>query len=147
MEKRVLLILTGNDNPGAEVSAFDYAKSASRELVVLHILTSDLYSYGHHDVIATRPSKRQFLLYIRDEVLREAQAKSKALEERARELGISVEILSVESEDVASAALNEAEKGYNLIFVSRKKRPVFPLFQKTLAQHLKKRTKGKVMEY
>lgn len=145
MEDRVLLILTGDDNGGVEESAFGYAKSTSKTLTVLQILTSNLYHYGHHDVIATRPSKRQFLLHIRDEVIERAQAKATMLMERARKQGISLEILSVESEDASSAAANEARKGYDAIFVSEKKRHLFPLFEKTITQHLRKMTTSKII--
>jgi hypothetical protein len=145
MENKVLLILTDDDNGRAEESAFNYAKSTSKTLVVLQILTSNLYHYGHHDVIATRPSKRQFLLYIRDEVLRRARAKAATLMDRAQGQGIGLEILSVESEDPSSAAVKEARKGYEVIFVSDKKRPLFPLFEKTLAQHLQKKTTNKII--
>src|SRR5512143_2335775 len=116
MENRVLLILTGDDSGRAEESAFSYVKSTSKTLTVLQILTSNLYHYGHHDVIATRPSKRCFLLHIRDEVIERAQAKATTLIDRARQQGISLEILSVESEDVSSAAADEARKGYDAIF-------------------------------
>jgi hypothetical protein len=144
MENKVLLILTGGDG-GAEESAFSYAKSTSKALTVLQILTSNLYHYGHHDVIATRPSKRQFLLHIRDEVLERAQVKATMLMDRARQQGIGLEILSVESEDASSVAVNEARKGYDAIFVSEKKRPLFPLFEKTLAQHLRNKTTSKII--
>ena len=146
MENSVLLILTGKDSASTEEAAFGYAQSVSKELVVLQILTSDLYHYGHHDVIATRPSKRQFLLYVRDEVLACAKEKATALEDRAKGLGIGVEFLAVESEDVASAAAKEAEKGYDAIFVSREKRSFFPLLERSLGQYLKKRKVGKIVE-
>jgi hypothetical protein len=145
MENRVLLILTGDDNGSAEESAISFAKSTSKTLTVLQILTSNLYHYGHHDVIATRPSKRQFLLHIRDEVLERAQAKATMLMDRARQQGISLEILSVESEDASSAAANEARKGYGVIFVSNKKRSLFPLFEKTLVRYLQNKTTSKII--
>jgi len=145
MENRVLLILTGDDSGSAEESAFSYVKSTSKALTVLQILTSNLYHYGHHDVIATRPSKRQFLLHIRDEVLGRARAKATTLMDRASEEGIGLEILSVESEDASSVAVNEARKGYDVIFVSNKKRSLFPLFEKTLAQHLRNKTTSKII--
>ena len=65
--------------------------------------------------------------------------------DRARQQGIGLEILSVESEDASSAAVNEARKGYEVIFVSEKKRSLFPLFEKTLAQHLQKKTTSKII--
>jgi hypothetical protein len=147
VDDRILLILTGEDNANAEEAAFSCAKSTSKKLVVLQILTSNLYHYGHQDIIATRPSKRQFLLHIRDEVLERGKAKAKAMAEKAEEEGIALEILSVESEDVVSAASDEAKKSYDAIFVSGEKRRLFPLFEKTLAQHLQKKTSSRIIEF
>ena len=146
VDDRILLILTGEDNANAEESAFSCAKSTSKKLVVLQILTSNLYHYGHQDIIATRPSKRQFLLHIRDEVLERGKAKAKAMAEKAEEEGIALEILSVESEDILSTAAEEAGKIYDAVFVQRKKRKLFPLFEKTLARHLRKKAACRVVE-
>ncbi|HUL22035.1 MAG TPA: hypothetical protein VLZ10_11310 [Thermodesulfobacteriota bacterium] len=143
---RILLILEGEDNGNAEESAFNYARSTSKKLVVLQILTSNLYHYGHQDIVATRPSKRQFLLHIRNEVLEQGRAKVKVLEEKAGEQGIAIEIHSVESEDICSAAVEEARKGYDAIFLARKKRKVFPLLEKGLAQHLRKKIRNTIVE-
>ncbi len=104
MDEKILLVLTGEDELNAEETAFNYARANSKKLVVLQILTSNLYHYGHQDIIATRPSKRQFLLHIREEVLERGKAKAKAMAEKAQEEGIALEILSVESEDVVSTA-------------------------------------------
>ena len=146
-EEKILLILTGEDDTNAEEAAFSYAKSNSKKLTVLQILTSNLYHYGHQDIIATRPSKRQFLLHIREEVLERGKAKAKAMAEKAQQEGIGLEILSVESEDILSTAAEEAGKGYIVTFLQRKKRKLFPLFEKTLARHLRKKTDSRVVEF
>jgi hypothetical protein len=145
-QEKILLILTGEESANAEEAAFNYANSASKKLVVLQILTSHLYHYGHQDIIATRPSKRQFLLHIRDEILERGEVKAKAMAERAQREGIGLQILSVESEDILSTAAEEARKGYDIVFLQRKKRKLFPLFERTLARHLRKKTDSKVVE-
>jgi hypothetical protein len=138
MEKEILLILTGQNDLRVEDVAFRYAAQTAKGLVVLQILTSNLYHYGHHDVIATRPSKRQFLLHIRDEVLERGRAKAEALKERARREGIPIDVFPIETEDASQAAISEAQKGYDVIFLAKEKRKRFPLLEKTLAQHLEK---------
>ena len=145
-EEKILLILTDEESAKAEEAAFSYAKQNSKKLVVLQILTSQLYHYGHQDIIATRPSKRQFLLHIRDEVMERGKARAKALTEKAQQAGIDLEMLSVESENIPSIAAAEAKKGYETIFLQREKRKLLPLFEKTLAGHLKKKTDSRVME-
>jgi hypothetical protein len=144
--EKILLILTGDESAKAEEAAFSYAKSASKKLVVLQILTSNLYHYGHQDIIATRPSKRQFLLHVREEVMERGRAKAMAMAEKARKEGIDHEILSVESENVLSTAVEEAGKGYDTIFLKREKRKLFPLFERTLARHLGRKTDSRVVE-
>ena len=145
MDGPILLILAGEDCRSAIEAAFSQAKLASKRLVVLQILTSNLYHYGHQDLVATRPSKRLFLLHIRDEVLRRGKAEVQALEGTAREMGISLEIHDVESEDILSAALSEAKKGYDIIFLPKQKKKIFPLFERTLAQYLQKKTSSKII--
>jgi hypothetical protein len=141
----VLLILAGEDSGNAITAACEYAQSASSPLRVLQILTSDLYHYGHHDLIATLPSKRQFLLHIREEVLERGKDEARALERKAGEMGIPLEIITVESEDIFSTSLEEAQKGYGIIFLPNQKKTLFPLFKKTLAAYLEKRVAGKII--
>lgn len=138
MENNILLVLTGENDQQTEDLAFHYAVQANKELVVLQILTSNLYHYGYHDVIATLPSKFQFLLHIRKEVLERGRVKEEALKERARKEKISLKIFTLETEDVSQAVISEAKKGYEVIFLTKEKRKRFPLLEKTLAQHLKK---------
>jgi hypothetical protein len=126
-------------------AALSYAKSASKQLHVIQILTSDLYHYGHHDLVATRPSKRDFLLYIRDEVLSRGEAEIQALKQAAGEMGVSLEINTVESEDIFSTALAEAKKGYGTIFLPKPEKKLFPLFRKNLANYLQKKVISRIV--
>lgn len=141
----MLLILPGENCREAILTAFNHAKSSSRPLHVVQILSSGLYPYGHQDLVATRHSKRQFLLYIRDEVLRRGEAEIGALTESAREMGISLEVHSIESEDVVSAALSEVRKGYDVIFLPKTKRKLFPLLERNLARQLQKKTRCRII--
>ena len=143
---RTILLIVAGDNCGKAIeAACAYAQSAAKSLQVLQILTSDLYHYGHHDLVATRHSKRNFLLYIREEVLERGEAAARALEEKAREMGIAADIRSVESEDICAAALEEAKKGYDIIFLPKQKKTLFPLFKKTLAAYIKKKVPARIV--
>jgi hypothetical protein len=137
--------LAGEDCGNAISAALNCAKSTSKPLHVIQILASDLYHYGHHDLVATRPSKREFLLYIRDEVIDRGKAKIQDLERTAGEMDVSLEIQTVESEDVFSAALAEARKGYSIIFLQQTRKKLFPLFKNTLAEYLQKKTPAKII--
>jgi hypothetical protein len=141
----ILLILAGEDCSPAIQAAFRHAQSTSKRLRVLQILTSDLYHYGHHDLVATRPSKREFLLHIREEVLERGRLAVRALEDKAGEMGIALEIESVESEDMFSTSLTEANKEYEIIFLPNQKKKFFPLFKKTLETYLKNRTSSEII--
>jgi len=141
----ILLILTGDDCSRAIQAAFERTQAVSKRLRVLQILTSDLYHYGHHDLVATRPSKREFLLHIRQEVLERGKAAAQALEDKAREMDIALEIETVESEDIFSASLAEAKKGYEIIFLPKQEKKLFPLFKNTLEAYLKKRTTSEII--
>jgi hypothetical protein len=141
----ILLILTGEDCNQAIQAAFGHAHSTSKRLRVIQILTSDLYRYGHHDLVATRPSKREFLLHIRKEVLERGETVSRALEDKAREMNVSMEIETVESEDRFSTSLAEAKKGYEIIFLPKEAKKLFPLFSRTLESCLKSKASGAVI--
>ena len=144
-DRPMLLILAGEDCAEAVKAAFSHAKSTSKRLQVTQILGSNLYRYGHQDLVATRPSKRQFLLYIRDEVLRRGEAEIRALEEMAGETGISLEVNTIESEDVFSTALSEAKKGYDIVFLPKPRKKLFPLFEQTLPRYLRKKVSGRIV--
>jgi len=145
MDHSVLLILTGVHRSNAIVEALDYARSTSSPLRVMQILTSDLYRYGHQDLVATRPSKKQFLLHIRNEVLERGKAETRLIEETAREMGISLETVTIESEDAYSISLAEVKKGYGIVFLPKQERKLFPLFQRTLADYLRRKTAARII--
>jgi hypothetical protein len=144
-DRPILLILAGAENSGAIESAFKYAQSTAKRLRIFQILNSELYCYGHHDLIATRHSKREFLLHIRQEVLERSQAAVRMLEEKAEQMQVSIEIESVESEDILSVSLTEAQKGCEIIFIPKQPRKIFPLFKKSLARHLRKKISGEIV--
>ena len=126
--------------------AFRYAESTSKKVVALQILTSNLYHWGRNDSILSGPGKARFLIYIRDEVLRRGKDRAKELQERAQRRGIALETRSVESEDPASTIVEEAEKGYDSIFLPKQRKGLFPIFEKTLAQHLHKKVSSHIIE-
>lgn len=144
-ERPMLLILTGEDCGKAIREAFSYAQSVSKRLHVTQILGSNLYHYGRHDLVATRPFKREFLLYIREEVLKRGKEEILALEDLAGEMGVPLEVNSIESEDILSTALSEAKKGYDIIFLPRQKKKLFPLFERTLPGYLQKKISGRII--
>ena len=145
-EKEILLILAGQNDRQAEDAAFRYAAQVRKGLVVLQILTSNLYHYGHHDVIATRPSKLQFLHHIREEVLEKGRVKAESLRERARDQNIPIEIRAVETEDALSIVLSETRKGFDTIFIGKEKKRLFPLFGKTMAERLERECPIRVVQ-
>jgi hypothetical protein len=144
-DRQTLLILIDEDCSKARTAALRHAKSTSSPLHVIQILSSDLYRYGHQDLIATRPSKRQFLLHIRTEVLQRGRAEIENLQAAAQEIGVPTVIAAVESEDVYSVSLEEARKGYETIFLPKQETKIFPLFKKSLAAYLRKKISGRII--
>lgn len=126
--------------------AFRYAESTSKKVVALQILSSHLYHWGRNDSILSGPGKARFLIYVRDEVLRRGKDREKELQERAQRRGIALEIRSVESEDPASTVVEEAEKGYDSVFLPRQRKGLFPIFEKTLTHHLHKKVSSHIIE-
>jgi hypothetical protein len=64
--------------------------------------------------------------------------REKTLREWAQRRGISLEIQTVESQDPASVAVEEAKKGYDRIFLPKEKKRRFPILKKTVEEHLRK---------
>ena len=118
--KDILIVLNGGNSENAVEEAFRAAQSDSRKVKVLQILDSGLYFYGHNDLVAPRLSKRTFLLYIREQVLERGKIEAGELREKARNMGVSLEIDPVETDDVISTVIAEAKKGYEKIFFSDK---------------------------
>ena len=143
--KDILIVLNGESSENAVKQAFRTARSDSSKVKVLQILDSGLYHYGHHDLVAPRLNKRRFLLYIRDQVLERGKIEASELSERAGEMGISLEIDPVETDDVISTVIAEAKKGYEKIFLPKEKKKLFPIFKKTMEQHLRRKVSGRII--
>jgi len=141
----ILIILNGENRENAVAKAFSTAQSDSRKVKVLQILDSGLYHYAHNDLVAPRLSKRTFLLFIREQVLEQGRIEADALSERAGKMGISLEIDSVETDDITSTVIAEARKGYEKIYLPKEEKKLFPIFKKTIAQHLKRKVPGRVI--
>ena len=60
------------------------------------------------------------------------------LKELAQRNKVPLEIRKVETREPSSAVLEEAEKGYDRIFMAKEKRRLFPIFKKTMEQKLRK---------
>jgi hypothetical protein len=146
MLKDILIVFNGSGSGNAADAAFRAAQSSSRKAKVLQILDSDLYHYGHNDLVAPRLNKQRFLLYIRDQVLERGGVEAQELREKARNMGVSLEIDPVETDDVVSTVIAEAGKGYEMIYLAKEKKKLFPLLQKHLATQLRKKFAGKVVE-
>lgn len=143
--KEILIVLNGESSENAVKEAFGAARSGSKKVKVLQILDSGLYHYAHNDLVAPRLSKRTFLLYIRDQVLEQGRKEANKLNERAGEMGIHLEIDPVETDDVISTVIAEAKKGYDTIYLPKEEKKLFPIFKRTMAQHLKRKVPGSII--
>ncbi len=144
--KDILIVYNGDGSTKALEEALRTAQSESGRTKVLQILDSELYHYGHNDLVAPRLNKQRFLLYIRDQVLERGAVEAGLLREKALSMGVSLEIDPVETDDLVSTVIAEANKGYGMIFLAREKRRIFPLLKKNLARELRKTLIAKVVE-
>jgi hypothetical protein len=144
--KDILVIYKGAGSRNAVDEALRAARGNSRKAKVLQILDSDLYFYGHNDLVAPRLNKQRFLLYIREQVLERGGIEAKEIREKAKNMGVSLEIDPVETDDLVSTVLDEAQKGYEMIFLAKEKRKLFPLLHKHLATHLRRKSDARVIE-
>jgi len=136
--KDILVIYKGSSSEPAVDEALRVARGDSRKARVLQILDSDLYLYGHNDLVSPRINKQRFLLYIREEVLERGQVEAEKIRDKAKRMGVPLEIDPVETDDLVSTVLEEAQKGYEMVFLAREKKKLFPLLHKHLATHLRK---------
>ncbi|MGD9157658.1 MAG: hypothetical protein PVG39_04570 [Desulfobacteraceae bacterium] len=143
--KDILIVLNGENSENAIEQAFHTAQSDSGRVKVLQILDSGLYHYAHNDLVAPRLSKQTFLLYIREQVLEKGRVEAGALIRKAGEMGISLDIDPVETDDVISTVIAEAKKGYDEIYLAKEEKKLFPIFKRTMEQHLKKKAPGRVI--
>jgi len=118
--------------------AFEYAEEQGKRVVALQILTSDLFHWGFNDIILSGPAKTQFIGYIREQLLSRSLESNAMLKEMAQRYQVPLEIRKVETRDPSSAAVEEAQKGYDRIFIGKEKKRLFPIFKKTIEQHLRK---------
>ena len=119
--------------------AMMYAKRFSRRLVTLQILTTDLFHWGYNDIILSGPAKTRFIGHVREQIFEKSFETTKMLEEKALQYGVPLEIKRVETCDPALASLEEARRDYDRIFISKEKKKFFPIFEKTIGQHLRKK--------
>jgi hypothetical protein len=140
LTKDILIVFNRSDSEHAVEEGLRAAQSSSRKAKVLQILTSELYHYGHNDLVAPRLNKQRFLFYIRDQVLERGVIEADRLREKARNMGVPLEIDQVETEDVLSTVVAEAKKGYETIYLAKEKKRLFPLLgMRTLEQSLRKK--------
>lgn len=125
-------------NEDAAEKAFLYAKHSSNHLVVLQVLTSDLFHWGLNDNILSGPAKMRFIGHVREQLIDKSLETTRMLEEKARQHGVFLEIKKNETDDFNRAALDEARKNYDRIFIAREKKKLFPLFEKSMGQYLQK---------
>ena len=118
--------------------AFVYAKKHAKRVVALQILSSDLFHWGFNDTILPGPARTRFIGYIREELLSRSHESTVMLKEMAQRDKVPLEIRRKVTREPFSAALEEAEKGYDRIFMGKEKKKLFPLFEKTIEQHLRK---------
>ncbi len=125
--------------------AFVYAKEHAKKVVALQILNSDLFHWGFNDTILSGPAKTRFIGYIREELLKRSHESTIMLKEVAQRNKVPLEIRKVETREPSSTALEEAEKGYDRIFMEKEKRRLFPVFKKTMEQQLRKGVSTPIM--
>jgi hypothetical protein len=142
----ILIVVNGSGSVNAVEEALRDARTSSRKVKVIQILDSELYHYGHNDLVAPRLNKQRFLFYIRDQVLERGGTEAEELRNKARAMGVTLEIDPVETDDVVSTVVAEAKKGYETIYLAREKKKLFPLLQKHLATQLRKEIAGEVIE-
>jgi hypothetical protein len=120
-------------------AAFRHAAKTGEKVRAIQVLSSNLYHWGRHDIIISGPGKEAFLLYVHDLVMKRGQEKADALEQKAKEIGIPLEIQMSESKDPIETIVQEASKGYNMVFLPKERKRLFPLSKRhTLEDVLKK---------
>lgn len=142
----ILIIYNGDGSQKALDAALLAAQSGAKKVRVLLILDSELYHYGHVDLVAPRLNKQKFLLYIREQVLEKGGIDAAVIREKALSMGVPMQIDPVETDDLVLTVITEARKGYEMIFLKREKKRIFPLLKKDLARELHKIAGNRVFE-
>jgi len=146
VKDRILVVYQSEGGMKAVERALRSAQSGAIKVRVLLILDSELYHYGHIDLVAPRLNKQRFLLYIREQVLEKGRKTAEDIREKALGLSVPVEIESVETDDLARTVLTEAQKGYKAIYLEKEKKKMFPLLKKNLASEIRKIPGARVIE-
>ena len=144
--KDILIIYNGGGSQKAVDAALLAAQSGAKKVRVLLILDSELYHYGHVDLVAPRLNKQKFLLYIREQVLEKGGIDAAIIREKALSMGVPMQIDPVETDDLVLTVITEARKGYEMIFLKRGEKRIFPLLKKDLARELRKIAGNRIFE-
>ena len=150
MNGSILLVLGCGSNDRASTSpssyrpsedaAFAWACRTGSKIVVLQILNSKLYHWGHTDPIVPGQGRDTFIRYIREQTLLKGLRQKKDLMQRAAAEKVLLEIETVESENPDRVILREAVKEFDRIFIPRERKKLFPVLQRSLAQRLKSKS-------
>ncbi|MBI3016251.1 MAG: hypothetical protein HYY65_14575 [Candidatus Tectomicrobia bacterium] len=146
MNSRILVVVNLNLEDSFLEAVLDWARKSAGSVMVLQILTSDLYHYGHNDLLAGGRAKADFLLHIRREVLEKGESQAARLLAGARTRGIQIRLIPVETENPAAAVIAEAKRGYDLVVVPKEPRRLLPLFQKSLFHEIRGKVDCEVTE-
>ncbi len=146
MKDSILVVYLGDGSLKAVEKALSSAKSGAIKVRVLMILDSELYHYGHVDLVAPRLNKQRFLLYIREQVLEKGRSVAEELRAKALSMCVPLEIDSVETDDLILAVVTEAQKGYKAIYLEKEKKKMFPLLKKNIASEIRKIPGARVIE-
>jgi len=142
----ILVVYLSDGSMKAVEKALSTAQSGAIKVRVLLILDSELYHYGHIDLVAPRLNKQRFLLYIREQVLEKGRTVAEDIRGKAISIGVPIEIDSVETDDLVLTVINEAKRGYKAIYLEKEKKKIFPLLKKNLASEIRKIAGVKVIE-
>lgn len=120
--------------------AFLYASRLSKSMVAIQIMTSELYHWGHNDIILPGPAKAKFIGHVREAIFNTSLETTKMLENKALRYGVELEILRIETDDPISPVIEEAIKGYDRIFIGREKKRIFPIFKRSIESQIRTKT-------
>ena len=146
MKDSILVVYHSDGSMKAVEKALRSAQSGALKVRVLLILDSELYHYGHIDLVAPRLNKQRFLLYIREQVLEKGRSVAEDLRGKALSMCVPIEIDSVETDDLVLTVITEAKRGYKVIYLEKEKKKMFPLLKKNLATEVRKIPGARVIE-
>jgi hypothetical protein len=146
VEDIIMAIHSSDESMKAVERALRSAQSRAIKVRVLLILDSELYHYGHVDLVAPRLNKQRFLLYIREQVLEKGRRIEEDIRGKAMNMSVPIEIDSIETDDLALTIITEAKRGCKAIYLEKEKKKIFPLLKKNLASEIRKKSGVRVIE-